>query len=197
MPASPYIDLTQDDRDRLINMVRLVLSYGTANHTLSLPEPPSSPGLQQDAASFVTLFENENLRGCTGSHSAHQPLWQDVCKHAYTSAFEDNRFAPLRAEELVNLSIQISILSPLTAIINEGEPSLIEQLQMDRDGVMIQEGRRTALFLPAVWRSFDDVKPFLRALRVKGGWPANYWSREMNIFRFRILCKIEASYSRE
>jgi AmmeMemoRadiSam system protein A len=172
------------EQEQLKALVWQVLQSSIAQGKFTLPEPPSSKALQQVAASFVTLYLDGELRGCTGAYIANYPLWEDVCRHAYSSAFEDNRFASLSGDELKKISFDVSILSPLTQIKNNSEQALIDQLQVGVDGLLLKEYPRSALFLPSVWRSLPDPQSFVRELKQKGGWPANYWAPSIELFGF-------------
>ena len=57
------------------------------------------PELQQPGATFVTLTEDGELRGCIGSLQAHRPLLDDVRANARAAAFLDSRFPPLTRDE--------------------------------------------------------------------------------------------------
>ena len=50
--------------------------------------------LQQKAASFVTLTQHGQLRGCIGTLQAYRPLLEDVSSNARAAAFKDPRFPP-------------------------------------------------------------------------------------------------------
>lgn len=182
--SNTSINLNKAEQEQLKTLVWQVLQNSVAQGTFTLPPPPSSKALQQIAATFVTLYLDNQLRGCTGAYIANYPLWEDVCRHAYTSAFEDNRFAPLSADELKQIRFDISVLSKLTQIKNSSEQALIDQLQVGVDGLLLKQYPRTAIFLPTVWHSLPNPKVFVRALKQKGGWPVGYWDPSIELFRF-------------
>ncbi len=178
------ININEAEQDQLKALVWQVLQKSIEQGKFTLPSPPSSMALQQRAATFVTLYIDKRLRGCTGAYIANYPLWEDVCRHAYSSAFEDNRFAPLNGDELKHISFDISILSPLTQIKNSSEQALIDQLQLGIDGLLLKQYPRTALFLPTVWQSLPNPTAFVRELKQKGGWPVDYWASSIELFSF-------------
>lgn len=193
MPASSYtntvVNLTKAEQVELKNLARQVIINALEQHEFILPAQPKSKALQQVAATFVTLYSDDELRGCIGCFTSEQPLWQGVCQHAYSSAFEDYRFAPLQQTELTTLRIEISILSELIAIENKGEQALLTTLEPDVDGLLLKECTlyeltRSAIFLPSVWRSLKSAESFVLALKQKGGWPSEYWSENIELFRF-------------
>ena len=189
MPALPFIDLTFAEQEELKQMVFDVLQIGCEYHQLELPKAPVSPGLLQTAASFVSLYVDQELRGCTGTFKAEQALWRDVCEHAFSSAFEDSRFPSLFANELSNCRLIISVLSPMLPMVNKGESALLEELKPGIDGLMLQQGRRRALFLPVVWGSLSQPRAFVNGLKRKGGWAESYWSDDIEIFRFNVVAQ--------
>jgi len=193
MPVSSYINsavsLTEADQVELKNLARQVIVNAFEQHKLILPTEPKSKALQQVAANFVTLYNDDELRGCIGCYTSKQPLWQGVCQHAYSSAFEDFRFTLLQKTELTTLRIEISILSELVALENNGEQALFATLVPGVDGLLLKERalsgtKRSAIFLPSVWRSLTSAESFVLALKQKGGWPSDYWSENIELFRF-------------
>ena len=58
-----------------------------------------SPALSPWRATFVTLTENERLRGCIGSLSPHRPLIEDALANTAQAAFADPRFPPLKESD--------------------------------------------------------------------------------------------------
>ncbi len=193
MPVSSYINafvnLTKAEQVELKDLARQVIVNALEQHKLILPAQPKSKALQQIAASFVTLYSDDELCGCIGCYTSEKPLWQGICQHAYSSAFEDYRFTPLQKTQLATLRIEISILSELVAIENNGEQALLATLVPDVDGLLLKEStlygaKRSALFLPSVWRSLKSAESFVLALKQKGNWPCDYWSENIELFRF-------------
>lgn len=129
--------------------------------------------LRRSACTFVTLHMGAALRGCIGSLRAHRPLVADVAWHAYAAAFSDGRFSPLQQDELAELHIHISILSPLEPLEFEDDEQLLALLRPDIDGLLIEGDGQRATFLPTVWSSIPDGKEFLAALKKKAGMEAN------------------------
>lgn len=140
--------------------------------------------LRETGACFVTLKIDERLRGCIGSPEAHRPLGQDVTENAYRAAFHDPRFAPLSVEEADGLNVHISVLSAAKPMTFSGEADLLAQLEPGRDGLIIGDLGRRALFLPSVWAQLPDKRQFLSHLRAKAGLAADHWSDTFEASRF-------------
>jgi len=141
--------------------------------------------LLETRATFVTLQKQHQLRGCIGMLQAVRPLAEDIAENAFSAAFKDPRFPPLQADELDGLEIHLSILTPAEPIVFTSEQDLLDKLQPDIDGLILEEGYRRGTFLPAVWESLPEPRQFLRHLKQKAGLPANYWSDTVRVSRYR------------
>lgn len=135
-------------------------------------------------ATFVTLEKHGQLRGCIGMLEAHRPLIEDIAYNSYAAAFSDPRFPPLTEDELKDLSIHLSILSPAEAISCLSETDLIKQLRPGIDGLILDDGRHRATFLPSVWESLSNPTDFVQQLKIKAGLPVNYWSDDLHAYRY-------------
>jgi len=111
-------------------------------------------------------------------------LWQNVCRYCYYSACEDRRFAPITKSELAKIRFEISILSDLVEMQNNGEQDLLQQLQRGKDGLLLKDNAHSAIFLPSVWHSLTTAAEFLQALKRKGGWASHYWSPDIKLYKF-------------
>ncbi|MCP5076756.1 MAG: AmmeMemoRadiSam system protein A, partial [Psychromonas sp.] len=187
MVASDSIKLTQEEKEQLIEICKQAIQQHLNGAPFTLPAPPKSKKLLQPLPCFVTLTINDNLRGCIGTYQHGNALWQNVYHYAYSSAFEDSRFPSLEVDELNQLKIEISILSPLQEIQNNGEIALIKELQIGVDGLLLEEDWHKAIFLPTVWLSLPDPREFVEHLKQKGGWPKDYWSKNIRLQRFSTV----------
>lgn len=151
------------------------------------PWDDTPPALTRAVASFVTLRKAEELRGCIGSAEAHRPLAQDVAVNAYKSAFHDPRFRPLEECEFGDLTIEIALLSAPQALNVNDENDLIERLTPGIDGLILDDGQKRAIFLPAVWQNLTEPRDFVRYLKEKAGWNADHWSPSINAHTFRAV----------
>ncbi len=131
--------------------------------------------LRAEGASFVTLTQNGILRGCIGTLQAYQPLVLDVREHAIAAALDDPRFPPVRMEEVADLEIEISCLTPAQLLDYSDAEDLIAKLHPGRDGVVLRDERRRATYLPQVWEKIPNVEDFLDSLCLKMGAPRNLW----------------------
>jgi AmmeMemoRadiSam system protein A len=150
--------------------------------TLTLADYP--PALQQPRATFVTLYINDELRGCIGTLEVSRPLVVDIAHNAREAAFHDPRFAPLSKHEIDRLQIHISILGTPEIMTFSSEQDLIRQLRPGMDGLILTAAGRRGTFLPSVWESLPAPEEFLAHLKIKAGLPINYWPDDAKVERY-------------
>jgi AmmeMemoRadiSam system protein A len=136
-------------------------------------------------ATFVTLRQGEELRGCVGSIVARQPLIEDVRSNALGSAFRDPRFSPLLAHELPHTRIELAILSAPIEVACASEDEAIANIEKEIDGVIFHMGPLRSVFLPQVWKDLPDPHEFFAHLKRKAGVADDFWSPAVRIERFR------------
>lgn len=151
------------------------------------------PALREPGATFVTLTQGGQLRGCIGSLEAWRPLGQDVRENALAAAFRDPRFAPLAAGELPLTRVEVSLLTPAVALSFADQADALAQLRPGEDGIVFSCGRRRATFLPQVWEQLPEPAAFMAHLKQKAGLPANYWSPEVRLERYGVTKWQEAA----
>jgi AmmeMemoRadiSam system protein A len=180
--------LAEADRERLLSacITALGVAAQTRRKAPALRLNGLPPALSPWRATFVTLTENERLRGCIGSLSPHRPLIEDALANTAQAAFADPRFPPLKESELMGLRLDVSILSYPRPMPAGSESELASALEPDRDGLILSAGKRRALFLPSVWRRLPDARAFVRHLMAKAGFEANHWPKGLEARRFRV-----------
>ena len=153
------------------------------------PLPPSQPvpdWLGALGATFVTLTQHGQLRGCIGSLEAHRKLLDDVGANAQAAAFGDPRFPPLSAEELAHTRVEVSILTPAEPMSFRDEADCLAQLRPGVDGVILEHGWRRATFLPQVWEQLPEPRQFMVNLKRKAGLAADFWAPDLRVSRYRV-----------
>ena len=141
--------------------------------------------LSQERGAFVTLHKNGNLRGCIGYIVPVAPLHETVKQMAVAAAFDDPRFPPLSEEELKDIDIEISALTPLKKI-ND-----INEIQVGKHGILIKKGFASGVLLPQVATDYNwDRLTFIEQTCMKAGLPENSWKEkdtEIYIFSAEIF----------
>ena len=147
---------------------------------------PAHPALAGDGATFVTLSQSGKLRGCIGTLNAYRTLDADVRGNAVAAALRDPRFAPLSAGEFARTRIEVSLLGASQPMLVRSEDDALSQLKPFDDGIVFAWRENRATFLPQVWDALPRPLDFLRELRRKAGLPADFWSDEVELFRYRV-----------
>ena len=154
--------------------------------TGTLVRPAGNPWLDEPAATFVTLEQSGELRGCIGSIEAVRSLFHDVTANAVAAAFRDPRFPPLRARELETIDLEVSLLSPLVPMPVSSEDELLRKLEPGVHGLLLKLGHRQATFLPSVWEQLPSPREFVAHLKRKGGIPLDHWSENLEVLVYTV-----------
>jgi AmmeMemoRadiSam system protein A len=176
----------RDEQREMVALARDSIMQGlSSGHPLSIDLQQQPAYLQQNGACFVTLEIDKRLRGCIGSLQAYRPLAEDLVQNAFAAAFRDPRFAALGSAEFPQTHIKLSLLSAAEPMQFDSEEDLLRQLLPGVDGLILNEGLQRGTFLPSVWEQLPDPAQFLSHLKQKAGLPANYWSKTIQIERYR------------
>ena len=127
-----------DDEKRMLKTI----AYESINERLKVKDIPST--LHQKCGAFVSLHKHGRLRGCIGHFGEDTPLYEIVAEMARAAAFEDPRFTPVSRDELDDIDIEISVLTPMRRI------QSLDEFELHRHGIYIRKGYRSGTFLPQV-----------------------------------------------
>jgi AmmeMemoRadiSam system protein A len=150
------------------------------------------PYYTRPGATFVTLTQSGQLRGCIGSLEAYRSLGLDIQHNAIDAAFGDPRFPPLRREELGRTEIEVSVLSKPRPIEFASREDLVKRLRPGLDGLILEAGGHRATFLPQVWEQLPDPDDFVSHLLRKAGLPSDYWNDQVRAWKYRVTAFEEA-----
>jgi len=135
--------LNKEERKKLLEIARKSMeTYLKSGKKLELNE--NDPLLNKEMGAFVTLNKNKELRGCIGNLIGKNPLYLTIRDMAIEAAISDPRFSPLTLDELKDVVIEISVLSPMRKIDNP------DNIRLGIDGVLVRKGFRSGVFLPQV-----------------------------------------------
>ncbi len=161
--------LTEADRNKLLEIARSSIESKLAGGSKPDVEVQSEI-LKKNMGAFVTLKKRGQLRGCIGYIKAIRPLYETVSEMARAAAFDDPRFPPLGKKEMVELAIEISVLTSLKEIKDTGD------IVVGRHGLHIVKGFQSGLLLPQVATEHDwDRATFLEETCRKAGLHAGAW----------------------
>jgi MEMO1 family protein len=142
--------------------------------------PALSPKLKETRGAFVCLHKGKDLRGCIGMIEGFGPLHQTVKEMALQAAFSDPRFCPLDRDELNDLDLEISVLTPLEQV---RDPS---QIEIGKHGLLIRKKSHSGLLLPQVateqgWDRYQFLEATCRKASLA---PAAWKEKETQIYMF-------------
>ncbi len=185
--STKTMQLNKEEKSFLLSLARRtlerVLSGADPPEVESFPEGVSEEKMRTECGVFVTLNRRDHrLRGCIGSIVGKEALVDGVIRNAINAALRDPRFPPVTREELDDLVIEISVLTPLV------EASSYEDIEIGRHGVVLEKGAHSAVFLPQVapeqgW----DRETMLSHLAMKAGLPADAWRQGAKFYLFEAL----------
>jgi AmmeMemoRadiSam system protein A len=173
--------INEEDRRRLLTLARQALE---ARVRRQVPPRAQDGGvLDLPRGAFVTLHRHGALRGCLGRLEP-QPLSDTVVHLAAVVSDSDPRFDPVRPDELKDIDIEISVLTPAR------EVASIDDIEVGRHGLIVEKGLYRGLLLPQVaveqgW----DVTTFVEHTCLKAGLPRDAWTQgaQVKIFEAEVF----------
>jgi AmmeMemoRadiSam system protein A len=169
-------ELSPEERALLLKLAHQSIASALERCEISLTAP--SPRLAEPRGVFTTLYFRGELRGCVGFALPVAPLYRAVAETAQGAAFDDSRFPPVTREELADIRISLSVLSPL-------RPILPEEIEVGRHGLLVTQAGRRGLLLPQVpgEHGWDRIT-FLEQTCNKAALPLNAWQHGARIESF-------------
>ncbi len=179
-------DLTAADEAAIARLARRAVEYAVregCSLEVDLREFPAV--LAADAACFVTLKKDGDLRGRIGSLEARQSLAEDIADNAWAATRRDPRFTPIVPSELPRIRVSVSILTPPEPLPFGDEEDLLSRMRPGVDGLILAHARGRGTFLPEVWAELPDPRSFLVHLKRKAGLPPDHSLRGVAVSRYR------------
>ncbi len=177
--AASLQSLDEGQGQTLVKLARQTIAQRLGKRSTKIdPDVLADPAFQENRGTFVTLTINKQLRGCIGNLEGRDSIAAGVKRNAVNAAFHDPRFAPLKADELDRVDIEVSILTEPRPLEYRDSNELISKLRVHVDGVILQKGSAGATFLPQVWEQLPKPEDFLSHLCVKAGLSADRWKKE-------------------
>jgi len=179
------LGLSKEERAELHRIARKAIETGLTHDTSfsranSSASETASPKLREPRGAFVTLYKKGELRGCIGQLTARMPLAEAVEAMAQEAAFRDPRFTPLRLDELGDIKIEISVLTPLKKI------DSTDEIEIGKHGIVVVRNSSMGLLLPQVAMEYNWGRTeFLEHCCLKAGLPREMWKdKETEIYIF-------------
>ncbi len=144
-------------------------------YTVNIKDLPKS--LKVPRGAFVSVYKNSELNGCIGHIGEDDPLWLVVKRCAISAAFNDDRFPSIKKNDLNDLSIEISILTPAKKITS------IEEIEPGKHGIIIQKGNSKGTYLPHVAKrmNWNRIELLQHCSKDKAGMDIDGW-KDAEIF---------------
>ena len=177
--------LTKGERRILLQVARESATATVTGRDVNL----SAMVTDREGGAFVTLRISDSLRGCVGQLEGRGSLVETVQHVAAAAATEDPRFSPVRAEELSQIVIEVSVLGPVTPC---SGPDAIE---IGRHGVVVDAGIRRGLLLPQVAVEWGwDAQTFVSKTCAKAGLRHDAWTRDaaVSVFEAEVFSEADA-----
>lgn len=179
--------LSPESQKQLLKLARGTIAYYLNNSGLPAPKDIGvtiTPDMEKVMGAFVTLHKKSGrLRGCIGEIQPRRALWSAVREQAFNAAFRDWRFTPLKPEELENIDIEISALTPPVPV------KSYKEIVLGRDGIILTRGNRSAVFLPQVATEQSwNLAETLSNLSRKAGLPTDAWKEDGTTFKVFHAC---------
>ena len=130
--------------------IELFLSEGRLPKPLEL-DFELSPVFGEKRGVFVTLTENGLLRGCIGHPFPDSTLQDAIMDSAISAATRDPRFPPVGEDEIDNIVVEITILTPPEKI-NAPPEELPERVEIGKHGLIVKQGYS--------WSHLPESRPF-------------------------------------
>ena len=137
--------LNNEEKKELLHIAKLAIYEATLNHKkIKIDSSKISAKLKLNLGAFVTLYKNGKLRGCIGRFEPNQPLYEVIIDMAIASAQNDTRFDILSVNELDEINIEISVLTPRKKI------ESINEIEIGKHGIYVQKDSQNGTYLPHV-----------------------------------------------
>lgn len=143
--------------------------------------------LDEELGVFVTLNKNNNLRGCIGYPEPIKPAIDATMDVAISAAFNDPRFPEVSPDEFDKLDFEVTVLTKPEIIIVSHYDQYFDEIEIGRDGLIIQKGFAKGLLLPQVATENGFTKEnFLEHTCMKAGISADSWMDEScDVYKFQ------------
>jgi len=161
--------LTPEERAELLHLARDTISTYLQKRKVPSYET-DNPHFLRAGGAFVTLRKHGQLRGCIGHIISDRPIHETIREMAVAAAVQDPRFPPVRLDELEEITVEISLLSPMEPVTD------VNRIVVGTHGLLIRQPPYQGLLLPQVapeqgW----DREEFLQGVCYKAGLPRDAW----------------------
>ncbi len=167
--------------------------------SVTIKPPESFDKFTHPMGVFVTLYNaspnGRELRGCIGHPFPEKPLIDALIDVAISSAANDPRFSRVTSEELKDIIVEVSILSPPELIKVSSPQEYRNYIKVGEDGLLVKWRLGSGLLLPQVPVEYGwDIQDFLSNTCMKAGASPDLWlTSEVEIYKFQALIFYETT----
>jgi len=190
-----YSQLSDKDGEILVKTARQIVTEYLKNRTKIKLEQTFESNFSYNSGVFVTLNNPMGLRGCVGFALPDKKLYNALVDAAISAATEDPRFPPVSAEELEQITFEVTVLTPPEVIHVSDTKEYRSQIKVGRDGLIVKRGFNSGLLLPQVPIEYRwTEEEFLSHTCEKAGLPKDCWrDKETQVQKFEgVVFKEEA-----
>ncbi|PRZ02288.1 hypothetical protein BY457_101310 [Marinilabilia salmonicolor] len=173
-----------DKREKiwLLDRAHQVLKLAVKGRVIKKPENLNSENLNMTTGAFVSLYNNGKLRGCIGGFGEDEPLWKVIDRMTAAASLHDSRFDPVSENELSEIEIEISVLTPRRKV------AQVDEIVPGKHGIFVEKNGRSGTFLPQVatktgW-SLDELLGHCARDKAGLGWDG--W-KDADVFVYEAL----------
>ena len=178
---------TEEDGKYLINIAKNAIETYLKTDTQINPPSDCANCFKENYGAFVTLNKNNQLRGCIGYPKPVMPLINAIIESSIAAACSDPRFEKLKLDELKDIDIEITVLTPPTLINVNTPEEYLDNINIGEDGLIVEQGYRSGLLLPQVAVENNmDKEEFLSHTCMKAGLYSNTWMIDkIKLYKFQ------------
>ena len=179
--------ISNESGEFLLNLAKESIKYFLDNQKLMVKPTDYPTELDEDLGVFVTLNKKNNLRGCIGYAEPIKPAIDATMEVALAAAFNDPRFPEVSEKEFDDLEFEVTVLTKPELIEVAHYDQYLDEIEIGRDGLIIQKGYARGLLLPqvAVENAFT-TEEFLDHTCMKAGISADSWMDEScDVYKFQ------------
>jgi len=189
------VKISKEDGKILVSTARMIVSEYLKNGQRIELGQKILEDFSFNSGVFVTLNNQEGLRGCIGYPLPDKKLFNALENAAIAAATEDPRFPPVKFDELKSITFEVTVLTPPTKIeVSESKEYLLK-IKIGQDGLIVKHGFNSGLLLPQVPMEYGwNEREYLEHTCEKAGLPKDFWKNdEIEIQKFEGIVFKEKS----
>lgn len=187
----------------LVKLARRAIKEYLSSGKIIEPPLDTPPELRNKAGVFTSIYRlyirgeamRKSLRGCIGYPLPHKPIVEATIDSAINSAVNDPRFPPMKLNELLQVILEVSILTPPKLLKVNHPKEYLKKIKVGRDGLIIERWFHSGLLLPQVPVEYGwDTEEFLANACMKAGLPPDAWlldGTKIYVFQSVVFSEIE------